>query len=106
MPFKRIAEVFHMIDSDTRMLVIPIGTEACQLVEKLQYKVNNQENFRGILQKLGVYSVNLYEDEYNNLLNDGSSYEVAPGIAVLQNLQIYSADKGLVYEKSDGATIV
>lgn len=106
MPFKRIAEVFHIIDSDTRMLIIPIGTKACQLVEKLQYKVNNQENFRGILQELGIYSVNLYENEYNNLLNDGSCYEIVSGVAVLQNLQMYLPDKGLVYKKADGAMIV
>lgn len=106
MPFKRIAEVFHMIESDTKMLVIPIDCETCNLLEKLQYRINNQENFRGIVQKLGVYSINIYENEYQNLLNDGSSYEIIDGIAVLQNLQIYSGDKGLVYEKADGAMIV
>ena len=50
--------------------------------------------------------INIYENEYQNLLNDGSSYEIIDGIAVLQNLQIYSEDKGLVYEKADGAMIV
>ena len=79
------------------MLVIPIDCETCNLLERLQYRINNQESFKGIIQKLGVYSINIYENEYQNLLNDGSSYEIIDGIAVLQNLQIYSEDKGLVY---------
>ena len=106
MPFKEIAKVFHMIDSDTRMLIIPVDKEACQLVEKLQYKIDNQESFKSIIQELGVYSVNLYENEYKNMLQDGNSYEILDGIAVLQNLYMYSGDKGLVYEKTDGAMII
>ncbi|MCI9079385.1 MAG: CRISPR-associated helicase Cas3' [Lachnospiraceae bacterium] len=106
MPFKEIAEVFHMIESDTRMLIIPIDKEACQLVEKLQYKIDNQESFKNIIRELGVYSVNLYENEYKNMLQDGNSYEILDGIAVLQNLCMYSGDKGLVYEKADGAMII
>lgn len=106
MPFKKIAEVFHMIESDTRMLIIPIDREACQLVEKLQYKIDNQQSFKSIIQELGVYSVNLYENEYENMLQDGNSYEILDGIAVLQNLHMYSMDKGLVYEKADGAMII
>ncbi len=106
MPFKRIAEIFHMIESDTKMLIIPSDTKACHLVEKMQYKIDNRENFKGIIQKLGIYSINLYENEYQNLLQEGSSYEIADGIAVLQNLQMYSEDKGLVYKNADGAMIV
>lgn len=106
MPFKRIAEVFHMIESDTKMLVIPTDEEACHLVEKLQYRIDSQESFKKIIQKIGIYSINIYESEYKNLIQDGSSYEIIDGIAVLQNLQIYSENKGLVYEKADGAMIV
>lgn len=106
MPFKKIAEVFHMIESDTRMLIIPADKEACQLIDKLKDRIANQESFKGIIRELGVYSVNLYENEYENLLQDGNSYEVLDGIAVLQNLCIYSKDKGLVYEKADGAMII
>lgn len=106
MPFKKIAEVFHMIDSDTKVLIVPIETESCHLIEKLQYKIDNRESFKGIIQELGIYSVNLYENEYQNLLYDGNSYEIVDGVAVLQNLQLYFNDKGLVYEKTDGAMIV
>ncbi len=40
------------------------------------------------------------------MLQDGNSYEILDGIAVLQNLHMYSMDKGLVYEKADGAMII
>ena len=49
MPFKKTAEIFHMIDSDTKMLIIPLETEASQLVDELQNKVRNGENFKAVL---------------------------------------------------------
>lgn len=106
MPFKKTAEIFHLIDSDTRMLVIPIEEEAIQLVEELQERIRNQENFRGILQKLGMYAINIYQNEYQEMLEDNSAYEVIDGIGVLQKLSLYTEDMGLCYEESDGATMV
>lgn len=106
MPFKKVAEVFHLIDSDTRMLVIPVEEEAIRLVEELQERIRNQENFKVILQKLGIYAINIYSNEYQKMLEDNSAYEIIDGIGALQRLSIYSKEMGLCYEKSDGATVV
>ncbi len=106
MPFKKIAETFHFIDSDTKMLIIPIEAEAQKLTTELQYRISNGDNFKDILRKLGVYSVNLYHDEYKSVLDDVYAYEVIEGVAVLQNLSLYTKEIGLHYEKSNGAIIV
>lgn len=105
MPFKKIAETFHFIDSNTKMLVIPIEAEAQKLTVELETKIKNGDNFKESLRKLGVYSVNLYSNEYDALL-DIYAYEVIEGVAVLQDLSLYSKDIGLHYMKSSGATIV
>lgn len=106
MPFKKVAEIFHLIDSDTRMMIIPIEEEAIRLVEELEKRIKNQENFKSVLQKLGIYAINIYENEYQKMLEDNSAYEIIDGIGVLQRLSLYTKEMGLCYEKSDGATMV
>lgn len=106
MPFKKVAEIFHLIDSDTKMLIIPIEQEANQLLEELQRCIMNQENFKIILQKLGKYAINVYQNEYQMMLEDDTAYEIIDGVGVLQRFSIYSEEVGLCYEKSDGATMV
>lgn len=100
MPFKKIAETFHFIDSDTKMLVIPIEAEARKLAAELQVQINKGQNFKEILRKLGVYSVNLYRNEYDAY--DNCAYEAIEGVAVLQDLSLYSKEIGLHYVKNNG----
>ncbi len=106
MPFRKVAEVFRLIDDHTKMLIIPIEPEADRLVGELEEKIANKDNFRIILRQAGVYAVNLYEGEYRELLSDNSAYEVLDGIAVLQKLSIYNCELGICHERCDGATIV
>lgn len=106
MPFKKTAEIFHMIDSDTKMLIIPLETEASQLVDELQNKVRNGENFKAVLQKVGFYAINVYENRYQMMISDGSVYELLDGVGVLQRLPLYTKDMGLCYEACDGATMI
>lgn len=101
-PFQKISEIFHLIESDTRMLIIPRQKEAARLVEELDRKVKEQENFKGVIQKLGMYSINIFDWEYKAMLDDTSAYEIVDGIAVLQNMFLYSEEMGLRYEKSGG----
>ncbi len=96
MPFKKVGEIFHLIDNHTKMLIIPIEEEARQLTEELERAVKEGYGFKNILRKLGMYSVNLYEYDYERLLNDGHIYEVVEGVAVLQSIMLYQEDMGLV----------
>ncbi|MCM1161419.1 MAG: CRISPR-associated helicase Cas3' [Roseburia sp.] len=96
MPFKKVSEIFHLIDNHTKMLIIPIEEEARQLTGELEKAVTEGYGFKNILRKLGMYSVNLYEYDYERLINDGHIYEVIEGVAVLQSLMLYHEDMGLV----------
>jgi CRISPR-associated endonuclease/helicase Cas3 len=101
MPFEKTAEKFHLINSDTRMLIIPVHAEAAELTCELERRISSGDNFKSILQKLGTYSVNVYEYEYESLIGEGHAYELLDGIAVLQNLLLYSEKMGLKYEKGN-----
>lgn len=96
MPFKKVSEIFHLIENHTKMLIIPIEEEAKQLTEELERAVTEGYGFKNILRKLGMYSVNLYEYDYEKLINDGHIYEVVGGVAVLQSIMLYQEDMGLV----------
>lgn len=105
-PFKRVAEVFHMIDSDTKMLIIQSDEKACQLVDELQRKIHNGDNFKSVMRKMGFYAINVYEHEYRRLIEDDSAYELIDGVGVLVNEKMYTENMGLRYEGSDGATLI
>ena len=106
LPFKRTAAVFHMIDSDTKMLIIQKEEEARKLVDELQRRIQNGENFRTVLKRLGLYAINIYENEYRRMIEDNSAYELIDGVGVLLNESLYTENMGLRYEKSDGATMI
>lgn len=106
MPFRTVSEIFHLIESDTRTLIVPINQEASQLLDELHYRIEAQENFRSILRKLGNYSLNIYENEYKKMVEDGSAYELLDGVAVLQNVSLYREDIGLCYEKGNGGMMI
>jgi CRISPR-associated endonuclease/helicase Cas3 len=106
MPFKKIAENFHLIDSDTRMLIIPIEKKAAELVGELEQRIKNEESIKLVLQRLGEFSINVYENEYRAMLEDNSAYEVIDGIAVLQNLSLYTKQTGLSYFKGNPGILI
>lgn len=96
MPFKKVSEIFHLIDNNTKMLIIPMEEEAQELTAELERAVAEGYGFKNILRKLGMHSVNLYENDYERLMNDGHIYEVVEGVAVLQSLMLYQEDVGLI----------
>jgi CRISPR-associated endonuclease/helicase Cas3 len=106
MPFKKIAENFHLIDSDTRMLIIPIEKKATDLVGELEQKIKNEDSIKQVLQRLGEFSVNVYENKYNAMIEDNSAYEVIDGIAVLQNLSLYTKEIGLSYKGENSSVLI
>lgn len=106
MPFQEVSDIFHLIESDTRTLIVPEDEEASQLLDKLHYCIEAQENFRSLLRRLGNYSLNIYKNEYENMIEEGSAYELFEGVAVLQNIALYREDMGLYYEKGNGGMMI
>lgn len=106
LPFKRVAEVFHIIEDNTKMLIIPIDEEANQLVNEIERRKKEGESFMDSMRKLGEYSINIYNNQYDKLIEENISYEIFDGVAVLQKLDMYSNDKGFEYEKMSGASII
>lgn len=106
MPFQAVSEIFHLIESDTRTLIVPNNQEASHLLDELHRRIETQENFRFLLRQLGNYSLNIYENEYEKMIEDGSAYELLEGVAVLQNISFYREDMGLCYEKGNGGMMI
>ena len=99
-PFRTIAERFHLIDSPTRTIYIPLE-EGAKLIGELQSGMVNRNTFR----KLGRYSVSIYEQHFAALEQTGDLQILDSGDAVLRNLDLYSMKTGLSLEADYGKAL-
>lgn len=99
-PFRTIAERFHLIDSPTRTIYIPLE-EGAKLIGELQSGMVNRNTFR----KLGRYSVSIYEQHFAALEQAGDLQILDSGDAVLRNLDLYSMKTGLSLEADYGKAL-
>ena len=107
MPFEEVSNRFKLIDTNTKSVLIPEDTESEELINLLQDQLKNGENFKQTLRKLSGYTLNVYEDLYQEMLNEGNTiYEILDGVAILQNLQMYNIEKGLCHEKDGGVLMI
>ena len=97
LPFASVAQRFHLIDSSEHILYIPLG-EGVDLVEELKHYGLG----RGLMRKLGQYSVGLLPKQFKILLETGAAWTLTENTAVLQDLTLYSEDTGLCFEVSGG----
>ncbi len=97
MPFRTIAEQFHLIESSTRTVYIPVGKGA-EYAEQLRQGECNRALFR----KMGQYGVSVYEQHFQALY-DAGDLEVLDGeTAILTNLDLYRESTGLSLEADNG----
>ena len=99
LPFRTVAENFHMIDSPTRTVYIPQG-DGAKLLEQLRFAGPSRSLYR----KLGQYAVNVYERQYKELLDAGTIelLDNADGdSAVLRDETKYSKETGLSMDAGD-----
>lgn len=99
-PFRTVAERFHLIDSPTRTIYIPLGKGA-ELVEELRSGNISQKLFR----KLGQYGVSVYEQHFTALENAGDLEILENGAAILLNSDLYSTETGLSLEADNGKAL-
>lgn len=91
LPFRTVAERFHLIDDASKTIYIPIG-EGAELVRRLQDGIRSRELFR----KLGQYGVSVYEKHFKALLASGSIELVDEDNAILLDDGLYDRIIGLV----------
>ena len=97
MPFRKIAERFHLIDSDTKTVYIPLG-EGEQLIQRLR----SGEHSRALFRALGQYGVSVYPQHFETLHLAGDLEVLEDGSAVLTNLALYNNNTGLSMTADDG----
>ena len=96
-PFQSVAERFHMIDSPTRTVYIPLGAGA-ELVGRLRAG----ERSRTLFRQLGQYGVSIYEEHFAALDQAGDLERLEDGSAILATPSLYSEETGLSLEADCG----
>ena len=103
LPFRTVAEKFHLIDRNTYTVYVPYG-EGADLVEQLKAGKPSKELFR----RLGRYAVSVYDDHFWELEKAGAllTAREVPGLgpdsAILQDLSLYSETVGLSMHPETG----
>ena len=100
-PFAEAAQAFHLIDRNTRAVLIPRTEEARALAARLR----RGERSRALLRKAGQFSVNVYEDHFDALNAKGALDILEPDLAVLTDPSLYSETTGLELLADDGVGI-
>jgi CRISPR-associated endonuclease/helicase Cas3 len=91
-PFKEIEEEFHLIEKNTKTIIIPYDKYSEDLIHKLKFI----ENPKGILRSLQPYTVSVYENQYATLLKSHAIQPVFDEVFVLLDVKsMYSDNIGL-----------
>lgn len=93
-PFKEIAKLFKIIESNMESIIIPYNDEAKKNIKQLRYA----EFTKKITRKLQRFSVQVYQDTLKKL--EGVSVERIKNtnLLILTNEDIYKKDIGLDYD--------
>ena len=90
LPFETVAKAFHMIDSETVCIYIPLG-KGEEICRPLQEGYAGREDYR----KAGQYCVNVYPQHFRSLWEAGDIRLLSSDSAILENLKLYDAQTGL-----------
>ncbi len=97
LPFAQIAERFHLIETPTRSIYIPIG-EGRALCERLRTGGVS----RSLLRRLGLFCVACYEPHFRALDDAGALAVLPDGSAILEDLSKYDEKTGLMLRVETG----
>ena len=102
LPYRTVAESFHMIDQATKTVYIPCEDNSV-LVDAVKDNCADRATYR----ELGKYAVALYDKDYQELIESGDVEEYSSGDAFLVNKNLYNPDTGLSLKAEFGkATFV
>lgn len=88
LPFKTVSEEFRLIEADTRMVFVPTNDKAASL----EWALVNGERSRSLLRKAAIYSVNIYRQEWEQLIASGDAEMLDDTYAILRNNYIYDGN--------------
>lgn len=97
-PFKDVSENFRIIEDDTRDLIIPYDDKAVSIIEGLRNTMIPRQYAR----KIQGYSISIYQNEFDDLVNSGSVETIHDRFYVLTDMEKYSESTGLVQSKDKG----
>jgi CRISPR-associated endonuclease/helicase Cas3 len=100
--FKTAAERFKLIDNDTVSVIVPYNEEARQLIEELKYTLYPATTLR----KLQMYTVNIYEYEFEKLQSKGVIETQHERFHVLNGITFYERQTGLVIPADAGGDAI
>lgn len=100
LPFEWIAKEFKLIDQNTFTVYISVG-DGKELISRLREGERSRELYR----KAGMYSVSIYENHFNALINGGAAEPFGDDAAILTDLSLYSDEKGLATDVRDGSAL-
>lgn len=102
LPFKDISDQFNLIDCNTKTLYINVD-ESEQLIEKTRLGIANKTDYR----QLGLYGVNIYENQYQKLRESFAVEDLDNGNCILIDRSLYSDEIGLnlALKNSEAITI-
>lgn len=101
LPFKQVSDMFRLIETDTRALLVPLEEEAQKLACGLQQGYFSKETLRSA----GKYMVNIYPQHFEALYRAGDIQLIDENLGVLTNLSLYDSHKGLSLEADTGKAL-
>ncbi len=92
-PFASVAEEFHLIEQNTRQILIAQDNvpAAVEIANQLKQGLRSQK----LLRDAGQYCVNVYENAYSALLGAGVLDVLDDELAVLRDVSLYDLQIGL-----------
>jgi len=104
-PFASIARQFRVIESPTRVVVIPADCSGAADTQALIAELRAGSRARNLMQKVGLHAVSVYSTQYDLLYAAGALEVLDDELAVLKDANLYSKDTGLQIPKN-GIAIV
>lgn len=96
--FRKAAERFNIIENNTQTIIIPYNENAKVLIEELKFT----DFPNATLRKLQPYMVNIYEQEFEKINNQGHIYMAIDTYPVLNSMDWYHPETGLIIPDSAG----
>jgi CRISPR-associated endonuclease/helicase Cas3 len=100
--FKTAAENFRLIEDNTKPVIIRYDEQADALLKQVSYS----EFPASFQRKLQIYTTNIYEREFKVLERKGAIDIYADTYTVLNDMQYYNAETGLVIPEDEGGEAI